>query len=288
MKHQTCILVFVLSLISLTACQPAQTAVTPTPATAVPAETTPIDTIPVTIYSDDSYLPYSYLEDGQAKGIYVDILKTAFSRLKGYTVTIEPVPWKRGLEYIESGTGFAIFPPYYHPTDRPWMVYSTPILTEELTLFCNADILQTPRPHWPQDYEGLTIGNNLGFAGIVEGQAETFAKYHITIEEASGNQANLLKVALKRIDCYANDRLSILWELERLKANGTYTPGDTQAEILEAVTISSEQGYVGYTNADNGAFPYKADFMAQLDDILNTMKENGEIEAIMNAFINQP
>lgn len=284
MKHYPRILLFVLfPAIFLSACQSAARAVSTSTPAAVPIKTQTAGS--VTVYSDDSYPPYSYKENGEAKGIYVDILKTAFSRMDGYTITIEPVPWKRGLEYIETGRGFAIFPPYYHPEKRPWMAYSTPILDESLTIFCNADVLKTARPNWPQDYAGLTIGNNLGFVGITEGQTEALTKYNITIEETTGNEANLLKVALKRIDCYANDKLSILWELQRLKANGTYDPGGTQAEILEGATISSEQGYVGYAVMDQDAFPFKADFVAQLDDILNAMKESGEIKEIVNQFI---
>jgi len=288
MKRHPAILLLVLLLGSLSACQPSATAVAPSTPSAIPAKPQTTESIPVTVYNDDSYPPYSYKENGGIKGIYVNILKTAFSRLDGYAVTIEPVPWKRGLEYIETGRGFAIFPPYYHPVDRPWMTYSTPILDEALTIFCNADVLKTPRPNWPQDYAGLTIGNNLGFAGIKEGQAEALAKYNITIEETAGSEANLLKVALKRIDCYANDKLSVLWELQRLKAGGKYDPGGTQAEILEGATISSEQGHLGYTATDKGAFPYKADFVAQLDKILTAMKDSGEIQKIVDQFISQP
>lgn len=288
MKYQTLVLLFVLSLISFIACQPATTAVTATLTSATPIATKDPSSIPVIIYTDDSNPPYTFQENGEAKGIYVEILKTAFSRLDGYTVSIEPLPWKRGLEHIENGTGFALFPPYYRPDDRPWMEYSVPIFEEELVIFCNADVLQTPRPHWPQDYAGLRIGKNLGFASFTEEQQKTLDEYHIVTEETVGNEANLLKVAMRRTDCYINDRLTVLSELQRLKANGSYDPGGTQAEIREGVVMSSEQGYVGYTTLNEKAYPFKADFMAQLDAILTTMKESGEIERIVTAYINQP
>lgn len=288
MKHSFFFFLIVLFSIGLMGCQAPSTAVTPPPLSPPPLATTqPADLIPVTIYSDDNYPPYSYIENGEPKGIYVDILKTAFSRLKGYTVTIAPVPWKRGLEQIENGTGFALFPPYFRPVDRPWMDYSTPILTEKLTFFCHEDILKTPRPRWPEDYAGLTIGKNLGFASLPEDEAE-LTKYNITVNEAVGSETNLMRVAFKRLDCYINDRLSILWELQRLEANGTYDPGGEHAKIVEGITLSSEEGYVGYTLIHPEAFPYKADFKTQLDEILTAMKDSGEIEEIVNQFILQP
>ena len=61
----------------------------------------------VVVYSDDNYLPYAYKEGGQARGIYTEILKKAFARMDGFKVRIETVPWKRGVSYLEKGTGFA-------------------------------------------------------------------------------------------------------------------------------------------------------------------------------------
>jgi len=77
--------------------------------------------IDVEIYADDSYPPYSYNEGGELKGIYTEILKKAFSRMEGYKVKINAVPWKRALSYIERGKGFAIYPPYHRVEDRPYM-----------------------------------------------------------------------------------------------------------------------------------------------------------------------
>jgi polar amino acid transport system substrate-binding protein len=254
---------------------------------AAPVATKPPDATAITIYSDDSYPPYSYQENGEAKGIYIEILKVAFSRLEGYSVTIEPVNWKRGLGYIESGVGFGLVPPYYRPDIRPWMDISVPILDESLAVFCTADVLETPRPNWPQDYEGLTIGNNLGFSLFKETPEELKSGYNITIENADGSETNLLKLANEEIDCYGNDRLSILWLLQQLKERGKYNPDGAQSEIVEGATLSSEKGYVGYTNTDKGAFTYKADFMAQMDKILTAMKDSGEIQQIVDKFINQ-
>ena len=89
------------------------------------------EVIEVTVYADADYPPYSYQEGGKARGIYADIMQKAFSRMSGYRVTIVPVPFKRGLAYLESGKGFALYPPYYWPAERPYIkTYSVPILEE--------------------------------------------------------------------------------------------------------------------------------------------------------------
>ncbi|WP_053005931.1 type 2 periplasmic-binding domain-containing protein [Kiloniella spongiae] len=49
----------------------------------------------VVIFGDDGYAPFSYLEDNQPKGIYVNILNHVFTKLDGYDVTFQMLPWKR-------------------------------------------------------------------------------------------------------------------------------------------------------------------------------------------------
>jgi len=59
----------------------------------------PID---VNIYVDDAYKPFSFRgKDGNAQGIYINVLQTAFSRMKNFNVTIEPVPWNPRHQNIE-------------------------------------------------------------------------------------------------------------------------------------------------------------------------------------------
>lgn len=267
--------------LALSACASANNA----PVEAAPTQP---EKIPVIIYSDNAYPPYSYEERGEAKGIYVEILKVAFDRLQGYDVRFEPVPWQRGLGYLEAGIGFGLIPPYYRPQARPWMDVSVPILDESVSVFCSEKVMETPRPIWPQDYAGLSIGNNIGFATFTETEAQLKSQYEIAIENVSATEIGLLEVANGRIDCYANDRLSILWTLSQLKKQGKYNPGGAQAELVEGATIVSEQGHIGYTNTDKGAFAYKADFAAQMDKILTAMKQSGEIDQIVEQFVNQP
>ena len=70
----------------------------------------------VVVYGDDSYPPYTYLDAATKKpmGIYVEILQAVFAKMVDYEVTIELVPWKNALNKVETGSGLAMFPPYYN------------------------------------------------------------------------------------------------------------------------------------------------------------------------------
>ncbi|WP_236701270.1 substrate-binding periplasmic protein [Thalassomonas viridans] len=241
----------------------------------------------MTVYADENYPPYSYKEAGKVQGIYAEILKIAFARMPDYQVKIVPIPWKRGLKLIETGSAFAIYPPYFHVMERPYIwPYSLPILDERVVAFCRSEILATSlRGRWPEDYYGLKIGINAGFHLGGDGFWQAVKENKLKVSEAKGNRENLLKLGLKRIDCYINDRLSILWELKQMKLKGEYNEGGKHARLLEGATITIEQGFLGFTANDQGKYPFKEDFKKQLDIIIYEMRRNGLTQRIIEDFV---
>ena len=111
----------------------------------------------VVIFGDDSYPPYSFLESDRLTGVYTIILERVFEQMPEYNVELKANDWKRSLAQIQRGFIFALYPPYKR-ADRPYMEFEVPILDEELVVYCQKDILEKPRPVWPDDYYGLTIG----------------------------------------------------------------------------------------------------------------------------------
>ena len=239
--------------------------------------------IPVTIYADAGYQPYSYAgSDGRAAGLYADIVKTAFARMKGYRIEIKPVPWKRGMAMLKSGAAFALYPPYMNLKDEPFTwPYSLPLYEEIVVAVCTREVAATPRPRWPEDFYGLRIGNNAGF--LVGGDKFNSAVKagKIRLEEASDTRTNILKLGLKRIDCYINDRISIRATQMQLVREGKLGAAPV---AIEAAVIATEQGFLGFTDRDQGKFAYKTDFLKQFDAIIYDMKRHGEIERIARNF----
>jgi polar amino acid transport system substrate-binding protein len=190
------------------------------------------------------------------------------------------------MQHLREGTGFALFPPYMNLIDEPWTwPYSLPLFQEKVVAMCREDIMTKPRPKWPEDYYGLTIGNNAGF---IVGGAEfdkAVKEGKMKMQEAKDNEANVMKLALKRLDCYINDKLSILWTLNQLKKAGTYDEKAGHAKIVEGTTIAVEHGFLGYTDRDKGAFPFKTDFAKKFDTIIYQMYRRGEIERIGKEFM---
>lgn len=242
--------------------------------------------IPVTIYADAGYPPYSYEKDGKAAGLYFEIVKAAFARMHGYAIEVQTVPWKRGMAMLKSGTALALYPPYLNTRDEPWTwPYSLPLFEEKVVAVCRKEVLAAkPRKRWPDDFYGLTIGNNAGF--IIGGTDfdKAVKAGNLRVEEAKDSATNIIKLGMKRLDCYINDRVAIQWTKNQLKAEGKYDEGGAHAELAEAVVIAVEQGFLGFTSRDNGKFAYKEDFVRQFDEAIYQMKRSGEIETIARHF----
>ncbi len=235
----------------------------------------------VEIIGDSTYPPYSFKESGRLTGIYTVILDRIFEKMPDYNVVLKGLPWKRGLKMVKEGEILALYPPYFRPKERPFMDYDLPILDEELVVFCSKEVLSKPRPKWPEDYYGLKIGNNSGFSAGGEQFWTAVKAGDIRVQEVKGTPANLLKLIAGRIDCYMNDGLSIQWELKKLAKEGRYDG----SSVIKGTTISAEQGYLGFAvNAEN--FPYKQDFKEKYLSILKKMKASGEIQTIINDFVN--
>ncbi|GLQ31557.1 substrate-binding periplasmic protein [Litoribrevibacter albus] len=236
----------------------------------------------VSIYGDDAYPPYSFKDKGKMTGIYTVVLQEIFQQMPEYRVSIEGYPWKRGLKEIEQGKIFALYPPYKRVKERPYMEYEEPILDEQLVVFCHEKVLSTPRTKWPDDYYGLTIGNNSGFAAGGDAFWQAVKRGDIKVEETKGTSKNLLKLIAGRIDCYMNDGLSIQWELKALQNQGKYNG----LSVKKGAVISSEQGFLGFAT-DGSKFPYKDTFKEKFHAVLNQMKSSGRVQQVIDEFIAQ-
>ena len=236
--------------------------------------------IKVEIFADDAYPPYAYIENGKLTGIYTVVLEKIFEKMSDYDVTFKGVPWKRGLDSIKKGDIFALYPPYERPKERPYMEYNTGILDEALVVYCRNEVLETDRNLWPEDYYGLTIGNNIGFSAGGEKFWQAVKDKKIQVTETKGATNNLLKLIKGRLDCYMNDGLSIRWELKLLAEKGIY---DGQS-LSQGAVISKEQGFLGFAT-DGQNFLFKKDFQEKYYKILKEMIDSGEIKSIVNEYV---
>nr|WP_290444401.1 transporter substrate-binding domain-containing protein [Pseudoalteromonas sp. XMcav2-N] len=226
--------------------------------------------IPVTILADDSYPPYSYVQDGKLVGIYPTLILEAAKLIKEeYLVELRPIPWKRGVAALEHGEAFALMPPYIHLDTRPYIwPYSVPLKQEEVVAFCNPGVTLQNITQRDDELAPINVGLNAGFLILDDALKRARKAGHIIVWENKNTRANIIKLFKKRIDCYINDRLSTLIGISDLQDQ---LPSLTAQSFVEDRVVLSRSAHIGYLKGYEGKYPFKADFIAKMDEALNTV-----------------
>ena len=232
----------------------------------------------VEIETDENYPPYSFVENGQLKGIYIDFIQQAARKLEpAYTVKLIPTPWKRGLRNLELGHSMALLPPYMTNERNAFATFSVPLLRESIVLFCHEGIRLPTAPRFPMDFEGRTIGINRGF---FQGEKLLKAVTAGTViqSEATSNEQNLRMLHLKRIDCYASDRLAARFSAQKLR---TANPAINIA-LHERFELSGETAYIAYSRANTR--PDKEDFIRRMNTAIEEARREGLLTQAINTY----
>ncbi len=243
-------------------------------------------TIPqVMILADDSYPPYSYIENNQLKGIYVDIVRAAAELIsEHYQVNLQGVPWKRALMKVENGEVLAILPPYKRIEEREYIwPYSLAIMSETVVAYCqkSINIIDYFDEHKFKSLPVLNIGINSGYMIFSAEIKAAVADKRMMVWENKSTEANIMKLQSKRLDCYLNDRLAIQYELLTLNKSQQLNFDD----VAESLIVMSQTAHIGYSFSDKQQFSYKNDFVNRMDDALQRVIESQQYTEIINNYL---
>lgn len=233
----------------------------------------------VTIYVDNNYYPFSFSENNQATGMYINILKAAFSKMDGFNVNIVPIPWKRGKKMMANGEAFALAPAFFHAHDWGYLYpYSLPFYTETIIVACNKNIMSQPRPNWPNDYKGLNIGNVSGFDGwggiefrkLVEND-------EINYSEIKSSKSLIKMLVGQKYDCIMIEDRVFDFTLKNEKRKGS---------LVKSTTIGKDPVYIGYSEKyiQRGQQVDQYKFRKLFDSTIYKMKKSGEINKILSSY----
>ncbi|MDG3085098.1 transporter substrate-binding domain-containing protein [Vibrio hannami] len=238
----------------------------------------------ILIVGDSQHPPFSYLENGENKGIYTEIVQQTLSRMSDSSAVIELYPWKRSLSMVERGEAQAIFPPHYFPEMRPYLIdYSAAMMTEYASVFCNADILEEKGVSsdkgstWPSDYRQLSFALS---RGVKMGGDEFWSAVEtrtISAEEVNGPENALNMVLTGRKDCHINDKVTVLWYLKNVFSE------DKVNNVVLSTVIAEEAGYLAVGSMWEEV--ERSAFLSEFNHHLNLLINDGTVEEIIHRYI---
>jgi len=227
----------------------------------------------ILLVQDEAYPPYMSTEAGEPTGIWADVVMEAGKRMGGMTFKLEAVPWSRAVGLVEQGRAHGLVGTYHKPEARPWIAtYSEPAMTEQVSVYCHPGVAMADWTY-PDDYRGLTFGNNTGFRTPGAKFFEMVEAGDIKLQEAPSTEQNLKKVSAGRVDCYVQERLSA--EIA-INSGGI----DNVERVTDA---SAEQSFIGYTETWTG--PEAEAFIAAMDKAIKEMKADGTIDTIVEKYV---
>jgi len=243
-------------------------------------------------------LPPLAFRDSQGKlsGIYIEVVQKAVSRMADYQVSFNVVPWVRAKMQAKIGSTFAILPPYFHAHDwltesepkRPYIwPYSLSLFTQSDVVICNKNVLNIARTEYPSDYRGLNFVMWRGDGRAGEAFAKMVKDKIINLQTLDSVKHTLHFLLKGRADCTVTSKVTFAWHLKKMKELGELQKYNSIGVVLkEAAVISSNEGYLGYTDINaKKNFPFKKDFSIKFDIEIYKMKRSGEIQEIVDKYI---
>lgn len=228
-------------------------------------------TTTIKLVGDKGYPPYSYIDGATPKGVYVDILKSAFDKLPNYKLDIEMVAWKKAQVLVQKNKVDGFFPPYPNEERTKWTEFSAPILKESIVVFAKESTLKDKK-EFPKDYYGLTLCVNRSFSVLnLGGEAlvEALKEQKIKLKEASDNSRCLDQLSKDKVDFYLNDQLIHINEYKNIKRG--------------QVTFEN-YGHVGFKLKREDSL-YLDEFIKEFNLVIKKMQEDREIDEILNRYI---
>lgn len=237
----------------------------------------------LTIYSDCNLKPYSYCEGDKVKGINIDILKSIFSKINGYSIKIKSAGLEKDSKKMKKDELLIINNPSNKIKKSTSIKdYTHSFIQQKEVLYCNKDI-NIENPKWPEDFNGTKVAIVKGF-NINKNLQDAIDKGYIKIIEAEQKE-NLDNLIYKKVDCYINDELSIKGELLRIQEEFKKNDNNMSLDnIKKIIPISKKSYHVGFSNTN---FPAKDYLIEKIDLAIKIMQNSQETTEIRERHLSQ-
>lgn len=219
----------------------------------------------------ESYIPFSYEENGVVRGIAVDVVTELFKRLD-YTAEIKLLPWTRSLQMVQDGDTDGIFCAFYSDERAIYMDYmKEPLAYEALYCYSLKDS--------PVVFDGTMTSLKPYRIGVIQdwyygAEFESAAKSGLyKIQNVTDIAINIQKLIEGRIDVIVNPRMSTLYYMKKLQV---------QDMLLEQTVPFREPTalYLGFTKKRYISPALRDELEAELVE----MKKDGTYQQIVDHY----
>jgi polar amino acid transport system substrate-binding protein len=223
----------------------------------------------VTLLTDNNYPPYSYVENGELKGISVEIVNLVGQHLSNYNIELKPVRWTQGLKQVRTGKALGIVGVYFSGKHRPYLYpYSDSLIKDEAVIVC-ADNAKVKSPiRWPQSFAGNIVLNIAGFDGWLNFKTRDAANTALVNFLEVPNHDTVFKMLRRgNADCAFSGAVQAKAQVEKLPS------------LSIVNNVSTQFIRIGYSTEywQSATAKETIEFARDFDFALQKMREQGEL-----------
>ncbi|WP_019613842.1 substrate-binding periplasmic protein [Psychromonas ossibalaenae] len=216
----------------------------------------------------DGYLPFSWQQDNQIKGILKDLLDEILVQRMGIKVSYEICPWARCQMMVKEGQRDALFTVSSTKRDRYSMKTELPLFISDFFIYSGANNKNLPLLQRVKNLESLLALENLRYVYLLGSgwhDQNLATAHHVTTVLYPAKILDLLK--FNRADVYIEQAVSMNYQIKRLNLNQGII------QIPAVMDHTSWHLYIGN----------KSDYISilpQLDRMLDKMQKEGSLQKL--------
>lgn len=243
--------------------------------------------IEVTLLIEQSYPPYSYVDDNELKGLLVDIVSTIDKKLEGFTIKLIPSTWPVAKSKIRNGEQLGLVGPYLNVDIWPYMYpYSATILYEKVITVCHENEMLDrskgqPR-EWPDSYANLTIGTVAGYDGW-HGDYRNSNVNTMRFFEYPNTDVALMAVYKEFVPCTIFEKATYQHTIKQLLRDKRIKEDHN---LAIAQVLAQKSVHIGYSEKafQSGNYPHAYEFQKAFDTELVKILNSGQFDALFESY----
>lgn len=224
------------------------------------------------------YPPYEYLENGQAKGIAVDLIREALSRVGHEQVDFHFYPWKRAVLKVQSGKSDMLFNAGKNKARQEWGMYVDSVLIQQsYVLFKRANEDFTVSPDFTNAKERI-ISVRRGYlygSGAFRQALDSQSFNSVSLSDST--EQSVSQLLNKRADMFVGDLLPVMHYLKKNNLDDQIDIIKYQGENMEVLSWPTYLMFSKKTTSQQ--------FVDQVYKAFESMKEDGTFQQITNSYV---
>lgn len=219
----------------------------------------------LTLLAEDDWAPYASVQNGQAHGMAVDIVRAAYQAV-GVTVTFRSMPYARCMRLVEVGREVGCFDSLKDSTTLQRFAFGKqPLFTATIAIY----------GHQPES--GITVaglaGKRIGLTNGYTYGSQVEQDTRMFKDKAVSDLASMRKLAARRLD-YALVYTRVAEQLQRQHGH------ELGGRLYRVGTVIENPLYVSFSQRN----PRSESAMNQLDRGLQLLQQTGLYQQILQQW----